>query len=305
MRNTALAFAALAASAHLCMGAQTVTLATKSATATIDTLGARVVSLRLGGGEVLWNPRVPGVPGKSWNHGGLPVCWPWFGTSGGHTIETMHGFAKDFRFEVVSTSSGETRSTAVLKLVSDERTRRIWPHDFDLTFEATLTDTLRLSLRSANTGDAPFRFSGGFHPYFLIGDRDRAYVTGMDGLDFCDARVTETLGDKWRGDMRLLSSFDHVFKEPRSYSAHSLVDKATGRVIDITASGVSQLVVWNPGVEEKAPENPGPGMFGAGEWRRFVCVEPAFLWDDGEVVLQPGGRHQFDMEISARTLKKD
>ena len=280
-----------------------VELATSKATARIELDGARVASFRVGGDEVLWNSRVRGEVGAKWNHGGIPVCWPWFGKSGGHGEGEMHGFAKSSRFEVVSTSSCAERAQAVLRLRSDERTRRIWPHDFELVYEATLTDTLRLSLRTVNTGGDAFSFTAGFHPYFRLGDRDHARVTGLDGMAFCDSRVKTTLDETWRGDLRLNASYDHVFDEKGASAAHSIVDPSLGRRIDGTSSGVSRLVIWTPGVDEATDENPGPGRLGSGDWRHFACVEPAFLWDGREITLPPGCRHQFDFEISVSPLR--
>lgn len=282
-------------------GGPAVTLATKTSSAKIDLTGANVVSLRLGGKDVVWMPREQGKPGKGWNHGGIPLCWPWFGVSGGHDKNTAHGFARNFRFDLVDFKSSDSRGYVAMRLRSSDATRAIWPHDFELAFEATLTDTLRLSLRTVNTGDKPFTFTAGMHPYFLLGDRTKARVTGTDGLKFCDSRVKTTLDGVWSGDLTLVESLDHVFDEKGSYAWHSIVDPVMGRTILGTSSGVSRLVVWVPGETEGVTG--APGGLCAGDWKRFVCAEPAILWDDDAITLPPGGRHQFDFEISVSDNK--
>lgn len=296
---------AIAAASSACGGVDSgvVALATESATARISLDGARIVSFKVGGEEVVWTTRVPADPQANWSHGGIPVCWPWFGVLQGQGKDTMHGIAKSCRFELVSLSQCADRSHAVLRLRSDERTRRLWPHDFEVEYEATLTDTLRLSLRTVNTGADTFSYTAGFHPYFRLGDRSRARVTGTDGLCFCDSRVTNVLDRVWRGDLPLDAAYDHVFDEKGASSSHSIVDPALGRRIYATASGASRLVVWVPDGDEEAAENPGPGELGAGDWRHFACVEPAFLWSGREIVLGPGERHQFVYEISVSPLK--
>ena len=286
-----------------CGEAPFVVLATEKATARISLYGARVVSFAVGGDEVVWTTRVPADPQSRWGHGGIPLCWPWFGTSGGHDKDSMHGIAKSSRFELVSLSQCAERSQAILRLRSDDRTRRLWPHDFELVYEVTLTDSLRLSLRTVNTGEDAFSYTAGFHPYFRLGDRCRARVTGTDGLAFCDSRVTNVLDKVWSGDLGLAASYDHVFDEKGASSAHSIIDPSLGRRIYATASGVTRLVVWVPDGDEEAVENPGPGKIGSGDWRHFACVEPAFLWDGREIVLKPGERHQFVYEISVSPLK--
>ena len=277
-----------------------VSLSTRTASAKIDLEGARVTSFVTGGQEVLWMPRVSGyVGGTNWVHGGIPVCWPRFGWSDSETV-LQHGFARKFRFSLLESSCAPERARALLELRSDARTRALWPHDFTVRLEVTLTDSLHLSLRTVNTGTDGFTLTCGFHPYFRLGDRDRAYVTGTDGLLFCDSRVTCDFGGPWTGDMRLLSSFDHVFVEPGSTASHSIVDPVLGRTIVGTSSGVSRLVVWNPGEEEPVSAKPGPGELSAGDWRHLVCVEPAVLWKDAAVVVPPGGRHEISFEISSR-----
>jgi glucose-6-phosphate 1-epimerase len=286
-----------------CDGGPFVTLETAKASARIALDGARVVSFKVGGDEIVWTTRVPADPAAKWSHGGIPVCWPWFGTSGGHDENSIHGFAKSSRFELVSLSQCPERSHAILRLRSDAHTRKIWPHDFEVEYEATLSDTLRLSLRTVNTGSGTFSYTAGFHPYFRLGDRTKARVTGTDGLVFCDARVTNVLDGVWRGDLRLDASYDNVFDEKGASTSHTVVDPSLGRTIYATASGVTRLVVWAPDGDEFAVENPGPGMLGPGDWRHFACVEPAFLWDGREIVLGPGERHQFVYEISVSAQK--
>ena len=277
-------------------GGSAVTLATASSAAKIDLAGAKVVSLKLDGKETVWMPRKPGAPGAKWNHGGIPLCWPWFGIPEGCSEDTPHGFAKDFTFSLVAFESNASRSHVAMQLVSSEETKRIWPHDFKLTFEATLTDTLRISLRTENTGTETFSFTAGLHPYFLLGDRTKAKVTGVDGFKFCDSRVSRTLDSVWSGDLSLGESLDHVFGEKNIYSLHSIVDPVLGRTITTSASGVSRFVVWAAGENEGVSGK--PGALEKGDWKKFVCAEPAILWNEQAIVLPPGARHQLDFEIS-------
>ena len=276
-----------------------VTLATDFATAKVALDGARVMSYVAGGREVLWVPKFPGVPGKGWSHGGIPVCWPHFGGKPSATCP-MHGFARDFRFKVIDSSSSAACSRVLLQLESNEETRRIWPHDFALQVEVTLTDSLHLRLRTANLGKDEFTFTGGFHPYFRIGGAAQARVTGVDGLQFCDSRVTTEFGGPWTGDLRLSDSHDHVFIEKTTTAARTIVDPVSGRTIDWSSSGVPRLVLWNPGPEDCTGEDPAPGGLATGDWRHIVCVEPALIWKDAAVTLPPGGRHEIAFEISVR-----
>ena len=285
------------ASASNVSASDVIRLETRQTSADVALSGARVMSFKVRGDEVLWRPNAWNLGGGKWHHGGIPVCWPWFGWSGVDT-NVIHGFARDMKFSVRRKSLNPDRCELVLGLKSDEATRKCWPHDFDLEYSIVLTDRLALSLKTTNVSDAPFVITVGFHPYFAIGDRDRTTVTGTDGLRFCDSRITRKCDNVWQGDMRLLSSLDHVFIEPSKTAFHAIVDPVRGRRIAVSSSGASRLVVWNPGTEEPASEAPQPGSLKVGDWRHLICVEPAILWRDAAVTVSPGSSHVISATIS-------
>ena len=294
--------AALLATVTVAAGAPTdssvIKLATSHSSVEVSPCGARILSLKIRGDEVLWRPREWRLEGgEGWAHGGIPVCWPWFGLNGPDP-SSLHGFAHTRRFSVRRKTEAKERSELVLGLSADAETRRLWPYDFDLEYKITLTDRLRLELKTVNTGKETFRFTTGFHPYFAIGDRDRTVVTGTDGMRFCDSRVTKEFESVWKGDMPLLSSFDHVFVEKGPTAFHAIEDAARGRRIELSSGGAARLVVWSPGSEEPAEENPAPGRLAAGDWRRFVCVEPAILWQEAARSVAPGASFVLWAEIA-------
>lgn len=289
--------ASLVCTATLCAEQQTIMLRTERASAEVSLDGARILSLKLNGDEVLWRPREWRLTGEKWAHGGIPLCWPWFGSSGPDP-NVKHGFARHCRFSVRRKAESGDRSELVLGLVSDAGTRRRWAHDFDLEYRIVLADRLRLELETKNTGKLPFMLTEGFHPYFAVGDRDSATVTGTDGMKFCDSRETMEFGGEWHGDMHLTSSFDHVFVEPERTAFHAIEDPVRGRRIELTSSGAARLVVWNPGDGGGAADNPEPGALASGDWRKLVCVEPAILWKEAARTVAPGTSHIFTAEIA-------
>ncbi len=272
-------------------------LETQRAVADISLHGGRVLSFRVKGDEVLWRPREWRLEGEGWAHGGIPICWPWFGRSGDDP-NVMHGFARCLTFSVRRKTVGADRCELVIGLASDAGTRKRWPYDFDLEYRIVLTDRLRLELKTTNTGKRPFKLTAGFHPYFLIGDRDKAVVTGTDGMKFCDSRVTMEYDSVWKGDMALTSAFDHVFVEPNETAFHAINDPVRRRRIELTSAGAARLVVWNPGNDELAAATPQPGCLAAGDWRNLVCVEPAILWKEAARTVAPGGTHLLAAEIA-------
>ena len=279
---------ALAAS----VSAETVKIATPHAACEISRVGARVMSFRVRGEELLFAPREWKHGGGSFSSGGIPICWPWFGKSGPEGSKG-HGFAHSLVFEVKS----RTETNVVLCARSSADTKSIWPYDFGLEYTIALDgDVLSLRLETVNLSSEPFLLTEGFHPYFLVGDRDKVVVKGVDGRLFCDARSSTVFDAAWKGDLAVTDAFDHVFASPDG--EYSVVDASRGHTIKISAKGNRRLVVWNPGDARPADATPVPGALGDGDWRHFVCVEPATLWRDQGFILKPGERHSFSARIS-------
>lgn len=271
---------------------ETVCLSTPQATCEIARVGARVTSFKVRGEEILFAPRSWKHGGGSFSSGGIPVCWPWFGASGPEGSQ-KHGFAHSIPFKVKSGSE----SCVVLRAVSSDETRKLWPYDFELEYTVSLDDdALVLQLETVNTSSEPFLLNGGFHPYFLVGERDKSVVKGLDGKMYCDSRVTVKFDSKWEGDLAVTSAYDHVFASVDG--EYSLVDGARALTVNISAKGNKRLVVWNPGDARRVEEPPPPGALGTGDWRRFVCVEPATLWRDQSFNLAPGEKNVMSVRIS-------
>ena len=108
-------------------------------------------------------------------------------------------------FEVRGTEYSEEKTELTLGLKSTDETHKIWPHDFDLELKVSVTMKLNLFLTTKNTGTEPFEFSCGFHPYFVLRDRDAASVRGVDGLECILANRDGDLGLR-KGDVLLSPS---------------------------------------------------------------------------------------------------
>ncbi|WP_308615634.1 aldose 1-epimerase family protein [uncultured Enorma sp.] len=145
-----------------------VTIANGTASASIDSLGAQLTSLKLGDREYLWQ-------GDSrWWGKHAPVLFPIVGTlRDGHAMSAQgevtlgrHGFARDVEHEVVA----QDESSVTFEIRDTPQTREKFPYAFRLnmtyalTGEASLTQTFRVE----NTGDVTLPFSVGGHPAFNV-----------------------------------------------------------------------------------------------------------------------------------------
>ena len=282
-------------------GAPIVVLANKYGTCEVDLMGARVRTYRPTGQQpVLFLPRnmKPAEPG-GWTHGGIPVCWPWFGRNG-EPGSAGHGFARAQVFSVRASEYSEDATEITLALVSSDATRKIWPYEFDLEVKISVSMSLNVTLTAQNTGKQRFWCTEGFHPYFLVRDGAPAKVRGVDGAPVCDARAAKADGApftaadftaKWQGDLTVDTDYDHVFT-PKD-GEYALFDPGLNRTIVIRARGNRKLVVWRP-----APADCG-GNMAPDDWKRMVCVEPATLFRDEGYWLEPGAKHELRMAIQS------
>ena len=262
-----------------------VVLAGKYGSAEVALLGANVLSYRpTGHVPVLFRPAKRDYNRGDSFHGGIPVCWPQFGNKFSKDLP-QHGFARKMVFEVRASEYTEEKTEVTLGLRSDDETKKLWPHDFDLELTVTVSMKLNLRLVTKNTGAAPFDFSCGFHPYFLLRDRNGATVKGLDGLDFFNG-LTGQADDRQAGDLVMDHATDHIFRLPEAPKHEfAILDAGLKRAIALVSSGNTKTVVWNPGPDDVLPD------FEPDDWRKFVCVEPVSDWPGGGT-LAPGATHE-------------
>ena len=244
-----------------------VALTNEFGTVSVDTCGANVLSyVPAGGREVLFRSSEECWT-NSWHHGGIPLCWPWFGRNGDPGSE-MHGFVRLLDWEVVSRTDSPRESRLHLRLGSGEESAKWLDGSFVLDYEIVLSEHLKLDLKMRNTGPRRFAVTTGFHPYFSIKDMLNATVRTP------------------RGDIRCVPGMDggRPFADGRY-----VLDDGT-REITLSTWGNNKLVIWNQGEEPLgglAPE----------DWRHFVCVEPAILPRMEGIWLDPEMTYEIGMSI--------
>ena len=252
-----------------------------SASAVINSFGAELRSLFLGGKELMWN----GDP-KYWNKIS-PVLFPAVGglrdgctmIDGNMYAMTKHGFARDKEFACTA----EIGSSLIFTLSDTPETMKMYPFHFNFTICYTLTENaLEITYQIENKSDRPMPFCIGAHP---------AFACPAEGWSFDDYRLVfqekETvcspvldartrLFKKDGGVWRLKNSSEY----PLSYSLFdndvlyfrgitsksvSLLDNSN-KGVKLTWEGFNSLGVWTP----------------AGMNAPFVCLEPWCGCDDFE-----------------------
>lgn len=265
-------------------------------------------SLCLQGAHLMsWRPKSQAVPvvwlsrdtkpavGKS-IRGGAPVCWPWFGAHATEASFSGHGFARTVPWRVIESGTepnGATRLT--LRLVNSEKTRAQWAHDCNIDLTVIVGDTLRMEMKTENTGDTDFVIGEALHTYFQIGDIGAISVTGLEGAEYWD-KVGGSNLRKQEGAIRFSSEVDRVYIN--SGATCVIHDEKLSRRIHIAKSGSQSTVVWTPWVEKA---NKMGDMGQPDGWREMVCVESANAIDN-VVKVAAGTSHTLIVEYSAESV---
>ncbi len=243
-------------------------------TAQVDSLGAQLVSLKGPQGfEYLWT----GDPAYWREH--APVLFPIVGALrdgktiiGGKTYEMgRHGFAKKMEFALKERSEGSVS----LCLRANEETKQAYPFDFALFVAYTMTETgVSTRFTVENTGTGPLPFSVGGHPGFNIPANEEAafedYTIQFEKPESQTCPVIDMragLIDWTKEGFRLegaeiplrhsLFYQDALVFEKLQSQRVKIVNKATGRGVEMDFSGFPMLGVWSAA-------NDGP----------YVCLEP-------------------------------
>ena len=241
-------------------GAGTVAISNAVSSIVVETHGARIVSWKRHGREMLWMPKSGTV--KRWVHGGVPLCWPRHGRKAPLPGAPIHGVAWDMRFKVVSRQDGDSVSSIELGCCYG---------NLALSYRIVLDDCLRFEMRTENKGTEPEKVVSALHPYFRVGDVSRVSVGEIAFSGMFDKGFSCSPGDEYLID-----------------------DRSSGRRIAVRADEARRFVVWNPWKRlESGEEDAIVPSLGEGEYRNFVCVEPVSgSWDEAKPI-PPGGMHIF------------
>ena len=144
-----------------------VTISNQTLTATINSKGAELNSLKKENRDYVWEGN-PEFWGKH-----SPILFPIVGTLKDNSYEykgekfelSRHGFARDQEFKVFESSENK----AVFLLSSSEETLKVYPFEFELQVIYTLEENqLQIQYKVKNNGSSSMPFSIGGHPAFAL-----------------------------------------------------------------------------------------------------------------------------------------
>jgi D-hexose-6-phosphate mutarotase len=210
--------------------------------------------------------------------GGIPICFPWFGSRGS---EPSHGLARILTWEIFETSVTDGSARVHLQLPQ----KSLGPEWSALKTEfiVTVADTLTMELITANTSaDKTLEMEDCLHTYFNVGDIGAVTITGMQGASYLDNAAGgngERKTDK-EAVLKIAKETNRLYLN--TTSAVEVRDEKLRRRIRVEKSGSQSTVIWNPWTTQKMP-----GDFDPENHQHMVCVESGNV-KENKISLAPG-----------------
>ena len=236
--------------------------------------------------DLLWLSETSAFASGEAIRGGIPLCWPAFGTNNPQLPQ--HGFARTSSFELFHTEETQADTTMLtLRLCDNEQTHLLWDYSFELMLHITISDTLKLALTTTNKDTKAFTLTQAFHTYFAISDIKNIRIAGLENKPYLNALTQKQTVQK--GAITFDQEFDAVYQDVDT--SIQLLDK--NKIIDIQTQGSASCVVWNPWIEKCSRMS----AMQVDAYRQFVCIESANAYDDFQT-LQPQESHTLSVTFT-------
>jgi len=216
------------------------------------TAGARLMTWRVEGREILYWPDQYDLSEPAKIRGGNPLLFPFLGrhrvgelpnhwqdSEGVVRALPQHGFARDLPFAHTVSDDGQA---ITLTLTSDASTREGYP--FEFVFQVTYRlegNALDVIFDTRNTGDQPMPYYAGHHFYFALPRALRAESRlHLPPTRRCEQRADGSItptqaepADYWPGDPQIQDRF-HLLGDTGLRRPVTLHTPSLGRTISIT-----------------------------------------------------------------------
>ena len=245
-----------------------------------STYGAHILSYKVNGVDLLWvSEKAVFSPGKA-IRGGIPVCWPWFGSAGTPT----HGVARIAFWDLAGEPVREADGSVSVKM-----TLTAAEQGLAAVMEINLGATLKVSLTTTNISSETVKLTEALHTYFAIGDIRKTVVRGFEDTEYFCSLSSRT--EKQSGVIAFEAETDRIYNAGSRIAV--IEDLVIDRKIRVVRSGSASAVVWNPWIDKAARM----ADYGDDEYPEMLCIEAANAGSDLRT-LPPGASHTLGTEIS-------
>ena len=253
------------------------------AQATVSLWGAHILSFvpKHDGRERLFVSEKALFDGTKSIRGGVPVCWPWFGSR--QDGYQAHGYVRMQDWQVLS-AKDETDYTEIVLAPTTTK-----GGDFTGSAELTLTiqvgKQMRITLSTKNIGDAAFDYNAALHTYFSVEDISSTELKGLSGT-YSDKPLNWAMFET-PSPYIFTGETDRVHLNPVQSVSIEQLNAST----NIESFGHDSLVVWNPWAEIATSMT---DMDDNG-YQKMLCVETAVTQG---MTVEPAQVHSLVQVIS-------
>uniref|UniRef100_UPI00106CE8AB aldose epimerase family protein n=1 Tax=Pseudomonas aeruginosa TaxID=287 RepID=UPI00106CE8AB len=173
--------------------------------------------------------------------GGIPVCWPWFGSHPNGSEWPQQGWARQREWRLLDAYADESKVVVSWQLDLE---------DWHVRLDARLGQRLELELCSYHEEDDDCLFSFALQPYWRVGALSRVVVHGMELESARGQRGASRIPGTWipRGAVK------QVLYHPGSLV---LEDGGWNRRLRIDKNVSAGSVIWHPGSRPVEQVEPG------------------------------------------------
>jgi galactose mutarotase-like enzyme len=255
--------------------------------------GGIITKWRLNGKEIFYLDEERFTSPELSVRGGNPILFPICGNlpensytlSGKQYTLKQHGFARDLPWVAVGSVLDDGVSLQAT-LHSNEQTQAVYPFNFQVTFTYQLQgNSLSVNQHYTNKSSQPMPFSFGFHPYFVVEDKNQLQFD-IPSQQYQDQKTKENHAFNGSFDFNR-DEIDVAFKQLSSQTA-TVTDNSRNLKLTFDYDNVfSTLVFWTL------------------KGKDFYCLEP---WSAGRnaintgenlTVLQPGASYSTFFKLTA------
>jgi glucose-6-phosphate 1-epimerase len=255
--------------------------------------GAQVLSWvpKPGYTEVLWcSPLAHLGTGKP-VRGGIPVCWPWFGSHPNASSGLpAHGLvrATQWAVERVAVDTGKAAITFGAQLTADQQ--KLAGKDVSAALRVTLGVDLEVELITTNAGPSVVTMSEALHTYLAISDVSNVRVDGLAGRTYLDQLTGREAVQT--GTIEISQETDRIYWDTNGPLL--MRDAALGRAIGVSSTGSASTVIWNPWRDKAARLGDMPPE----SYRSMLCIETANVGPRNVVTVASQDVHRMVCRLS-------
>lgn len=217
--------------------------------------------------EVFWLSKIADFEQGKAIRGGVPLCWPWFGTHPNDVGNNSgnHGFARQQLWQLDNIKISE-HGVEVCLSCSGKDISDLWPFAYQLKQVLFFGQSFKQTLQMKNLSNENAYYTGALHSYFCVSSPENIKIPTLDHAGFDDKLTGQT--GKPQALENAVGPVDRVY---HTNNVMTIIDSQFQRTLELKNSNTKQWVFWNPGV---ALANNMADIHHNGE-QEFVCLEAA------------------------------